>query len=107
MLSRKSKCQFLQAGTIVSHMLLGKTIEASRKSLPMDKACHEEISWSLQLVSYGGHMSILWSHGAHQETASLWQELSRNHQFFMWEKLTALIYNAHSENIIEYHNLML
>jgi len=57
-----------------NHRLSGvawKTIDASRKSLPMGKACHEEISWSLQLVSYGGHMSILWSHGAHKETASL------------------------------------
>jgi hypothetical protein len=107
MLSRKSKCQFLQAGTIVSHMLLGKTIDASRKSLPMGKGCHEEISWSLPLVPYGGHMGILWSHGAHKETASLWKELSRNHQFDMCEQITALIYNAHYENIIEYHNLMM
>jgi hypothetical protein len=60
----------------------------------MAKACHEEISWSLQLVSYGGHMSILWSHGAQKETASLWKELSRNHQFHMCEKITALIYNG-------------
>ncbi len=61
----------------------------------MGKACHEELSWSLQLVSYGGHMSILWSHGANKKTASLWKELSRNHQFDMCEKITALIYNAH------------
>ncbi len=60
----------------------------------MGKACHEEISWSLQLVSYGGHMSILWSHGTHKETASLWKELSTNHQFDMCEKITALIYNG-------------
>jgi hypothetical protein len=64
-------------------MLLGKTIDASRKSLPMGKACHEEISWSLQLVSYGGHMNILWSHGAHKETAFLCKELSSNHQFYV------------------------
>jgi hypothetical protein len=95
MLNRESKCQFLEARTIVYQILLGKTNEASRKSLPMGPACHEEISWSLQLVSYGGHMSILWSHGAHQETASLWKELSRNHQFHMCEKITALIYNPH------------
>jgi len=25
-------------------MLLGKTIDASKKSLPMGKACHEELS---------------------------------------------------------------
>jgi hypothetical protein len=49
----------------------------------------------LQLVSYGGHLSILWSYGAHKETASLWKELSRNHQFDMCEKITALMYNAH------------
>jgi len=52
-------------------------------------------------------MGILWSHGAHKETASLWKELSRNHQFDMCEQITALIYNAHYENIIEYHNLMM
>jgi hypothetical protein len=39
-------------------------------------------------------MSILWSHGAQKETASLWKELSRNHQFHMCEKITALIYNG-------------
>jgi hypothetical protein len=75
-------------------MVLGKTIDATRKSLPMGKACHEEISWSLQLVSYAGQMSILCSHGAHKETASLWKELSRNHQFDMCEKITAFIYNG-------------
>jgi len=95
MLNRKSKCQFLEARTIVYQMLLAKTIDASRKSLPMGKACHKEISWSLQLVSYGGHMTILWSHGAHKETASLWKEFSTNHQFDMCQKITALIYNAH------------
>jgi len=70
-------------------VLLGKIIDASRKSLPMGKACHEEISWSLQLVSYRGHMSILWSYGAHKEAASLWKELSRNHQFDTCEKIRA------------------
>jgi hypothetical protein len=82
-------------------MLLGKTIDASRKSLPMGKACREEISWSLQLVSYGGHMSILWSFGAHKETASLWKELSRNHQFDMCDKI-ALIYNG---SLREHHRI--
>jgi hypothetical protein len=37
---------------------------------------------------------ILWSHGAHKGTASLWKVLSTNHQFDMCEKITALIYNG-------------